>query len=102
MCRNLYWNEVCDSPYVEDEVIDEERCAWCNTQDTKRKVVLEEMRDAEIIVLVEDDEEIVMKKETKKKRRMKKKEKKENKITDHFSVAKSKSVVVGPAKAVSW
>ena len=91
MCRNLYWNEFCDSPYVEDEVIDGEKCVWCSTQDTKRKVSLEEMRDVEIIDLVEDDEEIVMNKE-----------KKENKITDHFSVAKSKSVVAGPAKAASW
>lgn len=98
MCRNLYWNEICDSPYVEDEVINGERCAWCTTQDTKRKVVLEEMRDVEMIDLVEGDEEIIMKKETKKNTRG---EKKEKKITDHFSVVKSKSVHAGPAKAAS-
>lgn len=102
MCRNLHWNEFCDSPYVEVEIIEGGTCAWCNTQDTKRKMVLEEMRDAEIIDVVEDDEEVVMEKEMKNKRGMKKKEKRENKITDHFSVAKSKSVVAGPAKAASW
>ena len=102
MCRNLYWNDYCDSPYVEDEVIDVERCAWCNAMENKRDVVLEEMRHAEVIDLVEDEDEkedIVVKKEGKKAQ---KKEKKEKKITDHFSVAKSKSVVAGPAKAASW
>lgn len=96
MCRNLYWNEFCDSPYVEDEVIDGERCAWCNTMENKRKVGLKEMRGAEIIDLVEDEEDIVVKKKTKKEGYMKEKEKK---ITDHFFVAKSKSGVAGPTKA---
>ena len=59
-------------------------------------MVLEEIRNGEIIDLVKDDEK------TLGKEKKEKKDKKEKKITDHFPYGKSKSVVARPAMAASW
>ena len=56
-CRNQHYNLFCDSPFLEQQAVNDETCAKCRIKTLKRNAVLDQIKRSNIIDLDSEDED---------------------------------------------
>ena len=55
-CRNQHYNLFCDSPFLEQQAVNDESCTKCRIKTLKRNAVLDQINRSNIIDLDSEDE----------------------------------------------